>query len=231
MIKHLWISTILIAMLSGNTHGVLIGLNDDFSSSGLNGWANRTASTHSNPGTGGVDGASDGFLMIEDSFGNLGTSNEDARYAGDWRAAGVGSISLYLNDVGTDDDIEFHVLISSETNAAGTTWQYNTGFDPPHNSWQPYTVDVMDASNWTRIRGSLSLDATLGSAQKFHLRHDESPYFSSPDQLDDSDVGIDNISLLLVPEPSSVAMFGASALMMWARRNRRSSQSYSRDGL
>jgi len=178
------------------------GFTETFSGSGTANWSG--GSIHSNPGTGGVGGAGDGYLQLSNAFaGNFGTQNSGENYTGDWSAAGITQVSFYLRDVGADQPFAFHFLLT-QGGSFGTTWQYITSIDPPTGQWQQYTVDLTSEANWTRVRGSDSLAAVLQSVSFAHFRHDLEPYFSNPDPIA-GDIGIDSIRLGAVPEPTSLA--------------------------
>lgn len=195
-------------------NAAILGSVEEFSSPGTNGWAG--GALLSNPGTGGVNGSGDGYLSISRSIAaNLGAhSNTELNYKGNWIEAGIGVVTFYLNDVATDEVFEFHLLLSDGQSGFGkTTYQYNTGFDPPNNSWQQYTVDFSDPADWTKTRGTASFESVLQNVDVLHFRHDLVPYISSPNSIL-GDLGIDHISL--VPEPSTAILMaiGFSALSM-----------------
>jgi hypothetical protein len=198
--------------------GQVLGFVDDFSAPGTNGWISSASNT--NPGTGGVGGVGDGYLNVEQSNEfNFGTHNDGPDYAGNWTAAGITHVSFYLNDVNTDEDFSFHFLVTGdESNPSGeSTWQYNTGFQPPNGSWQQYVVDLTSGANWTQTRGSASFADVLADVADAHFRHDLPPFFTSPDPIM-GDIGIDNIAL--VPEPSTIMLLASVGLAGMRRRRR-----------
>ncbi len=148
----LWMALFASILPASVACGQVLGFVDDFSSAGTSGWTSNNSNT--NPGTGGVGGAGDGYLNIAqlDFVFNFGTHNDGPNYAGDWAAAGITRVSFYLNDVDTDDNFSFHFLVTGdESNPNGeSTWLYNPGFDPPNNSWQKYSADLTSDANWTR---------------------------------------------------------------------------------
>lgn len=211
---------IVLTSFAGPVWGQLAGFVDDFSSPGTNGWISINLNT--NPGTGGVGGAGDGYLNIEqtpDPF-NFGSHNDGPNYAGNWTAAGITGVSFYLNDVNTDEDFSFHFLVTGAEGAIDgeSTWQFNTGFQPPNGSWQQYSVDLTSDANWTRIRGSSSLADVLADVADAHFRHDLEPFVTSPDPIA-GDIGIDNI--MLIPEPGTISLLAGLGLLV-VRRARRS---------
>jgi hypothetical protein len=180
------------AFLMSDCPAATKGVIDEFSSPGTAGWGSQIG--NSNPGTGGVGGVSDGFLLLSSDFeSNFGSASSDPGYTGDWIAAGVTEVSFYLNDVGTPQPFEFHLLVTGGPLGA-TTWQHNTGFQPPSNAWQRYVVDVTSAANWTQIRGTASFTDVLHAVSRMHFRHDLPSFFSSPDPVA-GDLGVDRIAL------------------------------------
>jgi len=94
-------------------------------------------SNYQNPGHGGVGGDHDGYLRVSaDSLGRFGTRSGGLTYVGDWSAAGITRVQLWLNDVGADDALEIHFALGPNANR----WLYTVGFDPPNNQWAPFTV-------------------------------------------------------------------------------------------
>jgi len=144
-----------------------------------------------NPGTGGTDGPGDGYLKVSQPFeSNLGTRNMTAAYTGNWVAAGIKTVTVWLNDVGTDEDLEIHFSIGNTLNF----WQYTEGFFPPENAWAMFTVDLTAASNFTQTRGTGTFENALTAVDRIHFRHDKPPYVSNPDRIA-GDVGIDRLRL------------------------------------
>ena len=203
--------------LGGPALGQTVGFVDDFSSPGAHGWSSKISNT--NPETGGVGGVGDGYLKIEqaDAPFNFGTHNDGANYAGNWTAAGITQVSFYLNDVNTDEDFSFHFLVTGDgANPNGeSTWQYNTGFQPPNGSWQQYSVALTSDINWTRTRGNASLADVLADVADAQFRHDLTPFVTSPDPIS-GDIGIDNIAL--APEPSTITLLASLGLLVVRRR-------------
>ena len=147
----------------------------------------------SNPGTGGADGAGDGYLKLSSTLSTrFATRSDGLEYNGDWIAAGINKINLKLNDVGTNQNWSIHVVIGNPSNF----WLNNTGFAPPENAWGQFSVDLTDSTNWTHI---ISFDgkgfaAALQSADRLHIRHDTAPFVQSADNAT-GDYGIDDIEL------------------------------------
>jgi hypothetical protein len=180
----------LLAASIGRAQPV-VGYVDDFKTAGVAGWGGGTLA--SNPGTGGVDGDGDGYLLLSDTLvGNFGVKSTTLAYIGDFNAAGITLVSFWLNDVQTPQAFSIHFLVTG--GFPESTWQHNTGFTPPNNQWQRYSVDLTDDTQWTRTSGTLSLAEVLADVNRIHFRHDLPPYFQFPDPIAGT-LGIDNIEL------------------------------------
>jgi hypothetical protein len=171
-----------------------LGYQERFSGTSLSGWASGSAL--SNPGTGGVGGAGDGYLHIAVTGpfgGNLGAYGPTAPYVGDWTAAGITRVRLWLTDDGVADPLEIHVGIGNAV--AGNFWQCNTGFIPPQGYWAPFVVDLSQPANFTFIGlAAGTYAAALQNVDRILLRHDLAPYTRVPDTVI-GDFGLDEVRL------------------------------------
>ena len=178
------------------------GFLENFSGTSLGGWGG--GATVANPGTGGANGVGDGFLRISSIGGNLGSDNTGVSYSGNWQAAGITQVRLWLNDVDTDDPLEIHFGLGI---SSVNFWQYNVGFLPPLHQWAEFIVDL-NSANWTRIIGSGTFAQALQSVNHVLIRHDLAPYTQSPNPIA-ADVGVDRVLLTnatvgVDPEPTTV---------------------------
>jgi hypothetical protein len=165
-----------------------LGFQEDWPGVSVQNWGG--GATYSNPGTGGVGGAGDGYLIMSTAAAaQLGTVSLDVPYAGNWTAAGIAQVKVWLNDIGTANPLEIHFSIGN----GGNFWQYNPGFVPPHNAWAQFTVNL-NASSFTQITGVGTFAAALAAVDRVHLRHDKPPFVLSPDVIQ-GDVGIDRLLL------------------------------------
>ena len=127
----------------------LIGFVEDWPGVSTGTWF--AGASLSNPGADGAGGAGDGYLSISTSVSaHLGAASDGAEYAGDWIAAGIDKVRLWLRDTGDPQALEIHFGIGSSANF----WQCNTGFEPPADGWAEFTVDLSSGAGWTRIIGS-----------------------------------------------------------------------------
>jgi hypothetical protein len=149
--------------------------------------------SYSNPGTGGVGGATDGFLLVERAKPfHFGTRSFAAAFTGDYLAAGITKIRFALNDVGADQVFAIHFGIGA---GGGNFWLYTTAFTPPENAWAEFEVDLTNEALFTRIRGSGTFAEALSGATNILIRHDLPPLTDSPDDIA-GELGIDHIQLI-----------------------------------
>jgi hypothetical protein len=171
----------------------VLGFIEEFPGTSTASWSGGTP--FSNPGAGGYLGPADGYLLLENSTAvAFGTRADGAEYTGDWTAAGITQIRVWLDDVGADDPLEMHLSIG---NGALNFWQYNVGFLPPLHAWGEYVVDLSSGANWTQTVGAGSFASALTNVDRVHLRHDPPPFAMPPHQPDGiaADVGIDHLLL------------------------------------
>ena len=182
---------IAIAIPVGASSAPVLGFVEPFTST-TSTWGGQA--TYTNPGTGGVGGAADGYLRLArtGAFGApLATRSDGLEYHGDWVAANINKIDLWLNDVGTNQNLEVHVVVGN----AGNFWLYKTGFAPPENSWGQFSVNLNDSTNFQQIIGAgESFGSALRNADRLHIRHDTAPFDQAADNVL-GDFGIDEISL------------------------------------
>lgn len=191
------LAALVLASAGTALAGPTLGFQEEFPAA--NGTAGFTGGAQlSNPGTGGRGGAGDGYLRVarEPLSGNLGTYNAGIDYAGDYLAAGVTRVVFWLNDVGSDENLEIHLGIGSGGFGNQNFWQYNTGFNPPNGSWAMFEVDLTDSTNFTQTHAFPGGNYTqaLRTADRILWRHDVAPYLSNPDPIA-GQFGLDGILL------------------------------------
>lgn len=201
------------SLASSGALAVEVGHLDSFSVPGeLNGWGGGSF-VYDNPGTGGVHGANDGFLLVSNPVPiNFAARSGSAAYAGDWIEAGATGISFWLRDVGGTGDLEIHLGIGL---AFSNFWQSNIALRPT-DEWQEFTITFDDPSQWTRIIGGGTFEGALRNADRILFRHDTPPYGRNP-PLHAGGLGIDEIRILPTPGAAGVLALGALAT---ARRRR-----------
>lgn len=195
---------------------VAIPFREDWAGTSVQGWGG--GATVANPGTGGADGAADGYLKISRTFpGNLGARTTGSAYIGDWIAAGVTRLRLALSDVGSfDPGLQIHVSVGSQSEL----WQYNLAFVPPAGEWETFEVDLTNASRFTRIIGSATFAGALQNADRVLIRHDAPAFVKDPDDKA-GDFGVDRLELLGDETPTRPASFGSLKAIYRDRSSRR----------
>jgi hypothetical protein len=172
----------------------VVGFRENFSGTAFTGWSSGSAL--SNPGANGALGPTDGYLNIAvpgPLAGNLGAFSASANYVGDWTAAGITQVRLWLRDVNAQEDLEIHVALGN--GALGNFWQCNTGFIPPHGEWAPFVVDLTAAANFSQIGfGTGTFAAAKQNVDRILVRHDKAPYIQQPNTIV-GDFGLDQILL------------------------------------
>ena len=173
--------------------GPTIGFVEDFQPpDSLAGWSSQA--THSNPRTGGVGGAGDGYLRLERTGfpGRLGSKNVDADYTGNWLAAGADRVKFSLNDVGGNDGLEIHFVIGSQN----SFWLCTVGFIPPDGAWAEFTVDLSDTASFVNIIDftGQSFSSALTTVDRVQLRHDTAPFVMGGQDIL-GEFGIDNFKI------------------------------------
>lgn len=179
-----------------------IGFREDWPGTSLQNWSG--GSQYENPGTGGVGGAGDGYLLMRTTTpSHLGTVNMSAPYPGNWVAAGIQVIKVSLNDVGNANPLAIHFIIANPL----SIWQYNPAFIPLSNQWTEFTVDLTTPGSWTRLLGGATFAQTLSNVDRVHFRHDLAPYTQTPDFIQ-ADVGIDRLIITSFATPARSTTWG-----------------------
>jgi hypothetical protein len=188
------VAILTAAVVPQPARAVAIGFIERFQSSGVAGFL--SGSTLSNPGTGGADGAGDGYLLVATApplnyF--LGAFNTAPRYAGNLVAAGITRMRLKLKDVGPTQAMEIHVTVGTSVNR----WQYNVGFVPTPSAWTTFEADLTDSTRWTQFINLVPGTFTQAKQthDRFHFRHDTAPYTFFADSIV-ADVGVDDVEML-----------------------------------
>lgn len=182
----------------------VLGFIERFNTGTTTTWS--SAASNTNPGTGGADGAGDGYLRVaQPTVSRLATKSTGPEYTGDWIAANVNKLNLCLNDVDANQPLAIHVCVGNSINF----WLYKTAFSPPENSWALYTVDLTDSTNFTQVIGGGigSFAGALRNTDRVQVRHDNPP-FDMPADAMIGEFGIDNVELTnstigVEPLPSS----------------------------
>jgi hypothetical protein len=203
-----------------------LGFRENWTGTTLSTWSG--GSTYSNPGTGGIGGLGDGMLVVSNTItANLGVRSQGPEYAGNWVAAGITQVRVWLSDIGNPNPLEIHFGIGRDIFTPGpNVWQYNVGLIPPSGAWGEYVVDLTSV-NWTQVQGSGTFADAVSNVQTIHLRHDVPPFMGNPDPLV-GDFAVDHLLLT----NGQVGVDATPPSISWPRRRRipRATRSRSRFG-
>jgi hypothetical protein len=168
-------------------------------------------STVTRPLSDGVGGSSDPYIQISEAApAQLGAFTTGANFTGNLTADGVTGFSFYLRDTGANDNHEIHVGVGRQVNF----WQSIQGFNPPDGSWQKFSVDITDPSQWVQIIGTGTFEDALATTDRLLFRHDLPPFVQSPDSAS-GEFGLDRVRVLPVaPGVPAASNTGRMALML-----------------
>jgi hypothetical protein len=169
-------------------------------------------STVTRPLSDGVGGASDPYLQVANTLvSQLGAFTPNANFIGDLTASGVTGFSFYLQDTGANDNHEIHVGVGE---AQINFWQSLQGFNPPDGSWQKFSVDITDESQWVQIIGTGTFADALAASNRLLFRHDLAPFVQTPD-FASGEFALDRVRVLPVaPSVPAASSAGRAALML-----------------
>ena len=214
---------------------VTAGQVDTFEGGTTQGWVVGDPSHPAPPtniATGGPAGAGDNYLQLTAVGGATPASGAGGRLAvlnfaqwsGDYRAAGVGSITMDAANFGTSD-LFLRLL-----------WADPAVMGPPQNIAITSTALMLPAgSGWTRLTfdiGPGSLLAVAGNAEtaltdaaELRIFHNPAADFPGPPigiPAIVATLGVDNITAVaVVPEPSTMLLMGSGLLLLPLLRRRR----------
>lgn len=193
------------ALTAGSAFAATPGYVDDFNS-GLGQWGGGSETYELL--LGGVDGAADNFLRVanETFAGNLGARNTDAPFVGDLTADGVTGYSVWLKDIGADDNLEIHFGVGG---AFSNYWISNAGFMPSETEWQEFTVDLSNPADWTQVIGGGTFADAIAATDRILIRYDTPPIDNPPPTIQ-ADFGIDNVRVLPEPMTGLALLFGGA---------------------
>ena len=183
---------VILGVLAAPAGAATPGFVEDFTA-GSAGFGGGSTVTH--VGSGGVNGA---YISIANSVANnLGAFSTDANLVGNLPADGVTGYSFWLRDTGADEALEIHVGIGTISNF----WLSIPGFAPPSASWQQFSVDLTNPSQWVQIRGTGTFQNALATSDRLLFRHDVPPLVQNPNPIA-ADFGLDRIQVLPAAVPA-----------------------------
>ena len=203
-----------IALLVGNAASAAVtqGQQDDFDGV-TDAWAQGT------PALGGPDGASDGFLMLHadgvSQNGKIVTYNQ-LQWAGNYTAAGVEAIGMFVRNLG-DTDLSLRVALgTTSAPSAGGTWFASTDpvSLPAGGDWQ-LVVFPLGSNDLTRTQGTASYATVLGGVVTLRILHSAVPSAFGDNIV--ATLGVDRVLALPEPGATSLAASGVVALAICAR--------------
>ena len=167
-----------------------LGHLEDFTDGTVGAWQGGSAPV--NPGSGGVSGGTDGYMLLDNpALNHFGAFSNGPEYLGNWTTAGITQVRVWMNDVNTADNFQMHLALGTSTNF----WERNAAIVPPNNQWAEFIIPLDGPTGWTRIIGTTgTFPQALANVQKIHFRHDLAPYSQTPDDKA-GDLGIDRILL------------------------------------
>lgn len=203
-----------------------VGQRDTFEDGTTQGWG--VGPEHPMPprniATGGPAGADDNFLLLS-ALGGPGAGGRmsvinAAQWTGNYRAAGIGSISMDLFNFGPND-LFIRLLLADPL------------MGPPTNAAiSSDAIFLAAGGNWTHAVFSLGPDAltavlgtvngALTNATELRLFHNPDPFFNGPPDSSPTvlaNLGVDNI--VAAPEPATLWLCASGLLALVAIGRRR----------
>ena len=193
---------------------VTAGQIDDFENGSNMGWREGANSPNppTNISTGGPQGANDNYLR-DISAGGAGAGGKMvmfnlSQWTGDFNAAGVESIQMWLRNEG-NSSMQIRIALNG-----GTTWFSSTnGFSlPADNMWRLATFNLV-ASDMTRVAGTSDLATVLDSVVEMRILSANSPDFRGATIA--ATLGVDDIEAIgVVMGPDPAADFGVISVIL-----------------
>jgi len=202
--------------------GIALGQLDDFQDGTTEFWVGGGGTFSPPPAniaSGGPDGQDDRYLRISATNSHLGTNNTTPAWTGNYNAAQVAKIAVYLNNTGPNP-LEVRLTVFGP---GGTFTATNEQHLDPSSGWiiRDFNLDASSLTYRPLSGGTGILADTLADVNTLLFRHDPDPIDpTGTGENVTSTLGIDNIRAL--PEPGSVAQLTAGvAALVLARSVRR----------
>lgn len=213
----------LLLLQSGLAAGVSTTQIDTFSDGTLQGWAmgipSITNSHMTNIADGGPAGAGDNYLeVIADNTTSAGgrlTFFNKVQWTGDYPGAGITAIAMDLKNFSSTETLNLRLAIAGgallprQLFATDASVSLASGSDWAHVVFSLAPGDLVPVSGGSGIPGTDIMTA-LGNVVELRLLNSVAPDWAGLPV--GATLGIDNISAVVVPLPSSVLLFGSGLL-------------------
>lgn len=194
---------------------ITLGQVDDFQDGTLQNWTG--GASLQNIANGGPGGALDRFLQVQ-SFGGVGGGSRLAtfngiQWTGNYQAAGVTSISLFMRNLG-QTNLQMRLVMFDFTGGDNRWTSTVSQALAVGGAWQFMTFSLAQSA-LTRVQGSTSYADLMLDVDRLMFRHQA----GVPDAEGDSiaaTAGMDNIRA--VPEPGTLLVLGLGALLLRRRK-------------
>ena len=225
IVRYLILLTVILSSFFATTTNALTS---DFSDD-LDGWEPLNPWLRSS-----VDGLSEGdFYMrmpVGINPGNKGSKliafNPTNDWTGNFLEKGVTSVSLNFANWSESDPVYLRIAISNLANpqqSGGTWWASSTPiYFAPQSGWGSASFQINESSMQRvgNLTGELGLDTfedTMSDIKGFRVLSSTLGYGAIGDEFYGV-VGIDNIQLVTIPEPSFISLFLAIFLITYVFR-------------
>lgn len=199
------------------SQAIMLGQVDDFQDGTVMGWGGSDAPT--NIPDGGPMGAGDRYLQLQSGILGVGphlATNNIEQWIGDYASAGVAYIGVDLRNIGATA-LSMRIVLFGPNSRFTSTVAFTL---PADNLWRR-TAFSLAQQDLTRVQGTDTYATMITSVQRLLIRHQAGAPAPGGTFVTGT-LGIDNITAAAVPEPSSIAAFSSCALLLYARRRRRS---------
>jgi len=186
---------------------------------------------------GGPQGSGDAFMMVvsngQEGPGSRLTVSNATQWAGDYRAAGISHIGMWVNNLGSTD---LSLRMAFET--LGPTGPTNIAFSSAAvvlnagSGWQQILFPILGSALLNVPIPGSSVEGAMTNTTLIRLYH--SPENNVPNPFNPippvvAVLGVDDISALVIPEPSTFMLLvtGVLGLFMVRRRQRGRSETTS----